>query len=375
MIGRYAWSDRRTFLKLTGGLVLGAVCAPFGGCEESPTEPEVTEGISPFITPSDRFFVQHGGRDTIDGWTMPNLSRETWSLRIRGEVNTPMEIRWADFESAIRDKQSRSLFKTMRCIIDSPVRPGATGWTGNAYWTGIPLRYFLDKAGLDRQNTRRLHFRGADGFLNNVVVDRYSPQDSGAAEILLAYEMNGEFLTREHGAPVRLIVPEAYGFKNIKWLTDVNASIFPTAVGNYQRQGFIDDGVIRVVSRAENIADGIRLPVATIFITGFALSGNARVTTIEVSVDDGPWSRADVLPLPQLVAGHALPSNTVQLANPKAYPFAGVWTKWRYRWVASAGEHTIAVRATDDAGNVQAEEDFKITDGLSGIPRYRVSVS
>ena len=49
-------------------------------------------------------------------------------------------------------------------------------------------------------------------------VDTLTLAQAGLADAMLAYEMDGEPLRREHGAPVRVVIPEMYGYKNVKWV-------------------------------------------------------------------------------------------------------------------------------------------------------------
>jgi DMSO/TMAO reductase YedYZ molybdopterin-dependent catalytic subunit len=369
--------DRRTFLKIGSGALFGIAFTPLlGGCDGGTVEPPFTlEGFAPFITPTDRFYVQFGGRDTIDNWSMPSVERATWSMQIRGEVATPMTLTWTDIQTAIEQGHERTLLKTMRCVLDGHLRPGQTGWTGNAYWKGVPLRHFLDPAGIDRSRARRILFRGYDGFLNNITLERFGTGDLGEMEPLLVYAMNGEDLRPEHGAPVRLLLLETYGYKSIKWLQDVNVIAQNTPSGQYQREGFVDDGVIRVASRSENVAENISIAPGLVEITGHALSGAGKVSAVEISIDDAAFVPIEIEPYERVFGGLALPSDIYQLADRRAYPYRGVWTKWRYRWNAAAGAHTIAIRASDSSGAVQQEDDFDLKDGQSGVVRYNVTVS
>jgi DMSO/TMAO reductase YedYZ molybdopterin-dependent catalytic subunit len=53
-------------------------------------------------------------------------------------------------------------------------------------------------------------------------IDYLSRQQASLPNVMLAYEMDGKPLRREHGAPVRLVIPEMYGYKNVKWLQQIN---------------------------------------------------------------------------------------------------------------------------------------------------------
>lgn len=368
--------DRRTFLKLGGASLAGIAMTPWlGGCNGDPVGPgNSRDGFVPFITPTEQFYVQYGGRDTVPGWSMPDLSPASWSLAIQGRgVKTPMTIRWSDMQAAIDAGKSRRILKTMRCILDSHVRPGATGWTGNAYWTGIPLRHFLDTAGL-YEDTKRLIFNGYDDFTNNITIQRFGASDQGAMEPLLVYEMNGAPLSREHGGPVRLLLLEGYGYKSVKWLKEVNASLFDTPTGDYQREGFDDAGIIGVASRSINFNENIRVKTGQVEITGYALSGYDAIARVDISVDDGDFKAAELISIGDAIKDLNLPADIVQLKDTAARQYRGVWTQWRFLWSAAKGAHTIAIRATDAAGNAQPDEDYVLKDGLTGIVRYNVTV-
>ncbi len=52
--------------------------------------------------------------------------------------------------------------------------------------------------------------------------DYLTMQQASLHDVMLAYEMDGKPLPREHGAPVRLVIPDMYGYKNVKWLNGIN---------------------------------------------------------------------------------------------------------------------------------------------------------
>jgi DMSO/TMAO reductase YedYZ molybdopterin-dependent catalytic subunit len=62
-------------------------------------------------------------------------------------------------------------------------------------------------------------------------VDYLTLPQASMHDVMLAYEMDGRPLPREHGAPVRLIIPEMYGYKNVKWLHEID--VVPQAVNGY----------------------------------------------------------------------------------------------------------------------------------------------
>lgn len=370
--------DRRTFLKLGGASVVGITFVSLlDGCEQFAVTP-LGNVEAPFITPNDLFFVQNGGEGSLPNWTRPNIATDAWSLRIEGfkpaDLATPQTITYADLIAAAEAGQEMTIMKTIQCVLESPVRLTPTGFMGNAYWTGVPLKYFLDKAGV-AATTKRLLFYGADGFTNNIKIGRVTDADAdGLLQPLLVYKMNGTTLTPEHGAPVRLILQEGYGYKNVKWLTKIQATAFDVQQGTYQDQGYADDGVIRVNSRSTVMREGTVLAAGTTVISGYAVSGYAPIEKVEIAIDAGPFQAAEIVPLAEIRSTENLPASIRQIAENQAYPYRTVWASWRFRWEAPAGEHTVRIRATDTVGNAQPDGDTNIYDGQTGVTTYRVTV-
>lgn len=365
---------RRTFVHRAGQVAVGLAILPLAGCEENIVEPR-REGINlSFLIPTDTFYVQHGGEAAVEGWPgVPTIDRDAWTLTIDGLVGSPLTLRFSDIE-AVMD-QSVTMLKTMRCITDTTAVPGLIG---TATWTGVPLRLFLDRAGVDRSQTRRLRFFGRDGFTNNLTMDLvYGPRPDELVEPLLVYAMNGEPLTPVHGFPVRLLVHELYGYKNVKWLERIEATSSDEVFGSYQEVlGFVDDGVMRVVNKVTNPLRGQMLSAGAFTIAGYALSGFAGIARVEVAIDDDPFTEADILSLDEIVAAQPDLQRALQLRAPDrfSYPYRGVWALWRFNWMATPGEHTIRVRATDGTGTTQSNTDPDPTDGLNPIFELTVTV-
>ncbi len=371
--------DRRTFLKVSGiGIVGVQFTSLLGGCEDFTVTP-LGSSEAPFITPADAFFVQNGGEGSISGWTRPSLTESEWRLRITDLVAppTPTELATITFDDlmALRDREV-TILKTIQCILESPLKTTPTGFMGNAYWTGIPLSAVLERVTL-RPAIKRLLFYGADGFFNNIKIGRMTnAADDGLFEPLLVYRQNGQPLSADHGHPVRLIIQEGYGYTNVKWITEIRATTFDLeTLGTYQQQGFVDDAYMRVNSRAVNLRDGTTLPSGPIEITGYAVSGKGSVGRIELSIDAGSFAPAQVVSLDEITQRESLSPLIRQLNDGSFYPWRGVWTKWRFQWEATGGVHTIRVRATDSAGNVQPATDSSVFDGQNEIPMYGVTIA
>jgi DMSO/TMAO reductase YedYZ molybdopterin-dependent catalytic subunit len=164
-----------------------------------------------------------------------------------------------------------------------------------------------------------------------------------AAEILIAYEMNGEPLSPDHGAPFRIIVPHWYAAASVKWLKRIDVLTEPYT-GEFQTGHYMYEWpdrpheavtLMRVRARIADPAPESTINVGTHTVRGKAWSGTGPVTRVDVSLTgEGDWHAA-------------------QLEPPKG-PYQ--WQDWSFDWKANdVGRHTLRARATDAAGNVQPE--------------------
>ncbi len=141
---------------------------------------------------------------TVSG-SMPTFDRETWRLDVGGLVEKPVSLTYAHLRALPRAEQ----ISTFHCV---------TGWTvKNVHWGGVRIKDVFDLV-------RPVPSAGALQFVSaeKPYVDYLSIKQVQLQDVMLAYEMNGKPLPREHGAPLRLIIPEMYGYKNVKWLESIN---------------------------------------------------------------------------------------------------------------------------------------------------------
>jgi DMSO/TMAO reductase YedYZ molybdopterin-dependent catalytic subunit len=193
-------------------------------------------------------------------------------------------------------------------------------------------------------------FQGADhgrrhhdediSFVRSLHVDHAADP---AAEILIAYEMNGAPLPRDHGAPFRLIVPRWFGVASVKWLKRIDVSTTPYT-GVFQTGHYVYEWpdrpqepvtLMRVRARVTHPSPGAVISAGTHMVRGKAWSGEGPVTHVLVSLTGaGEWHEA-------------------QLDQPEE-PYQ--WQDWSFEWQATeVGRHTIRSRAIDAAGNVQPD--------------------
>src|SRR6478672_539144 len=247
-----------------------------------------------FITPSELFYIR-------SHFPAPKMDPIAYRLSLRGALRNELSLSYAD----IRSMPSRTCIATLECAGNSrvflvPPAPGAQwelGAVGNAEWTGVP------------------------------------------PDVLIAYSMNGQDLTPDHGYPLRAIVPGHYGMASVKWLTDIIATTQPFQ-GYWQTSdyGYWDDSEGTPVRRplAEmKLKSQIARPrvyetlepnrSCTVF--GAAWAGDTDVTEIWISLDGGAsWVQGDFL---DPINRHA-------------------WRRWKYDWITPArpGRYTLLARAT-----------------------------
>jgi DMSO/TMAO reductase YedYZ molybdopterin-dependent catalytic subunit len=141
---------------------------------------------------------------TVSG-SMPTFDPATWRLDVGGLVEKPVSLTYAHLRALPRVEQ----VSTFHCV---------TGWTvKNVHWGGVRISDVFDLV-------RPVPEAGALQFVSaeKPYVDYLSMKQVQLHDVMLAYEMDGKPLPREHGAPLRLIIPEMYGYKNVKWLEGIN---------------------------------------------------------------------------------------------------------------------------------------------------------
>jgi DMSO/TMAO reductase YedYZ molybdopterin-dependent catalytic subunit len=273
--------------------------------------------------------------------------------------------------------RSQILVATLECAGNgrSAFTPPAEGeqWhlgaVSTAEWAGVPLTEILERAGIT-PGARELVFRGADRGSAGEAADplrferSLSVVDARHCEALLAYAMNGEPLPREHGYPLRLIVPGWYAVASVKWLTEIEV-IGSSFDGFFQTQRYIyetqrNGTTVTEPVRLQKVRSVIIEPAADqtvttgdLLIRGVAWSGAGPLVKVEVSIGDGPWQTA------RLIGDRRRHS----------------WQWWELlTQTGSPGETTLRARATDLAGRTQPERPDWNRLGYGGNAVQRVPV-
>jgi DMSO/TMAO reductase YedYZ molybdopterin-dependent catalytic subunit len=322
--------------------------------EQEPLNLEMPfSSLDGFITPNESFYVRCH-------FPIPKISAHDWTLKIEGDVEAPFELGYDD----LRGMEARTITATLECAgnnrIFLPQKAKGVQWglgaVGNASWTGVPLAALLEPA-KPRAGALEVILDGADeGEVDKTPTPsgkisfcRSLPIEKARADVLLAYEMNGEPLSATHGFPLRAIVPGWYAMASVKWLRRIIVTDKPFN-GFYQsldytfwdRSGplptlapLTEQQVKAEIARPEHAET---VPAnATYRIYGAAWAGEADVAKVEVSFDSGAsWSDATLL-------GESA---------------KGSWRLWEYQWKtpATPGRQTVIARATDARGNTQARD-------------------
>lgn len=326
------------------------------------------------ITPSDSFFVRCH-------FPIPVIDAKDWSLTLIGEFQKPCTFSFEELVSF----PSRTLIATLECAGNgrSALVPKAKGllWdqgaVGTAEWTGVPLRYLLEKAGM-KASALEIILEGHDkgsiyeepkspgqiSFNHSLPVKKALDPD-----VLIAYMMNGELLRPAHGFPVRAVVPGWYGMASVKWLEKITAVSTPyTSYWQSMEYAYwknISGKPSLVPVSAMLVKSEIARPAlheviegGTLYkVFGAAWAGEHKVEKVEFSADNGiSWK-------PVILIEEAVPYT---------------WILWEYEWAVpdESGMFQLMSRATDDLGHSQPPDHdyFKRTYMINSISKMEVFV-
>ena len=296
-------------------------------------------GITPVVMPNGEFY-------RIDtALITPSVDIRSWNLRVHGMVDKEVNL---DFEQLVQLPLIER-YVTIACVSNEV----GGNLVGNAKWTGPKLSDVLDMAGVQAGATQIVP-RSVDGwtagFPTSWINDPAHPRDA-----IIAVKMNDAPLPAEHGFPARLIVPGLYGYVSAtKWLTDIELTTLEAVDAYWVPRGWAKEAPILTQSRIDVPGSGAQLQAGPVAVAGVAWAPDRGISKVEVSIDQGPWQAATL---------------ATELS-------AAAWVQWKYAWQATAGSHTIEVRATDGTGVVQtATVTQPAPDGARGHDTIVVSVT
>ncbi len=385
---------RRFFLQAgLAGIAATSMAGQADAADEKPSAPAKRvkpdkAGIrrDPYFTPSEDF------RDVSRGKPLPHslaeeamrnagIMRETWRLEVLSDPEHPARLgkelkkeneTALDFAGLMKLAETHAVRfpKVMTCLnLGCPL--------GMGLWEGVPLRDVIALT-QPRENLRRVFYYGYHNddpkqlFQSSLPIGRVL-EDLHLPPVILCYKMNGEWLDAERGGPVRIVVPEAYGFKSIKWLTRLFLTNRPTANDTYADQNNDVDSAMKTFAATVSLPREAKAgePLAVSGYAQVGVAGLAKVqvwvTAREASLDEAdphftkaPWVDAEILPAPSTwsgLPGGQIPAGTHGFhadGTPKAWPLLLT----NAHWVAMlpgmpAGEYTLRSRTIDAYGQAQ----------------------
>ncbi len=359
--------------------------------QAAPPAPELAsaiENLEPYFTPANKF------RDVSRGKPLPHalpddkkitvgMTRETWKLEVIADPENPATLRTPLTQSAgtaldfagllkLAEKHVVRFPKTMTCLnIGCPL--------GMGIWEGVPLREVIWLT-QPRENLRRVFYYGYHNddpkqiFRSSLPIDRVLEDPAHLPPVILCYKLNGEWLDSVRGGPVRLVVPEAYGFKSIKWLSHVVLTNLFHANDTYAEGNNDVDSSLKTFAATLSLPRKLK-PGTPIPVTGYAQVGVSGLTKVQVWIHPNatelpandryfataPWVDAQILPPPKHWGGvpeGKIPANTLGFdpvtGQPKAWPMRLA----KIHWVAllpglPAGDYTFRCRTLDEQGVAQ----------------------
>ena len=310
-----------------------------------------------FITPSEQFFIRSHGN-------IPAVNPASYHLTVDGLVDQPLSLTLAELQARFTPVEVTA---TLQCAGNRraelhTIKPinGEVQWDidgiSTGVWTGFRLADLLGEAGLRLQSdTNHVLFDGLDtvereghsfGYGGSIpLVKALNP------EVLLAYKLNGQPLTAEHGFPLRVVVPGYIGARSVKWLNHIRVAeqpstnffqtkaykLFPPQVSAAEADWLKAEalGAVRINSVITNPLPDAVLPANQPFtIEGYAIGAeNTSVASVEVSLDEGQaWQ-------------------STELVTPCRDPWT--WQLWKITLTLPPGNYGLVVRAADSANNRQ----------------------
>lgn len=175
----------------------------------------VSDRIPPGQYRTEKFPVLHYG-------SVPSTDLATWDFRVFGQVDAPLTLTWGQFRSLPRT--------TVRADIHCVTRWSKLDTT----WEGVPIQEIFRLAQV-RPGATHVLAHAEQGYTSNLPLAVLDDDD-----VLLADTFDGQPLEREHGWPLRLVVPKRYFWKSAKWLRGLEF-LDRDQLGFWERYGYHND--------------------------------------------------------------------------------------------------------------------------------------
>ena len=404
---------RRYFLQLGAAGVAGLGCAPLLA-DDTANDGLLAKAVAQleYLTPEAKF--GGGGRGNPPPFKLTpeqrreaGLDRDTWQLEVIADPESDVKIEnplskelgtALDFDAlmALAEKHAVRYIKSMTCLNVDRV-------FGTGLWEGVPLREVIWMT-RPVANLRRVWYHGYHtdqgkpglGFQSSLSINRVLEDPPGEQPVILAYKMNGDWLAPKRGGPVRLVLPDGYAFKSIKWLQRVVLTNNPNPNDTYAGQNNDVDTTMKTFARFINAPTQLEAGRPAAF-TGVAQVGMSGLSKVQycllpagqpASADDpyltqAAWQDAKILPPPQRwgggLADGRLPPAPRQFdaqGRPLTWPLRNAVAHWAaLLTVPKAGEFELCCRTIDTNGIAQPLPRPLPKSGRNSIQRVRVTVA
>jgi hypothetical protein len=387
-LAEHAELTRRWFLGLGAGAALGGSVA-WGAAPPADALAPLLDRLEPYFTPQKQFGDVSRGKPVPHSLSeeqkrAAGLTRETWKLEVIADPENPAALgkqltrkdgTAIDFHGllALGQKHAVRFLKVMTCLnMGCPL--------GMGLWEGVPLREVISLTH-PRENLRRVWYHGYHNddprqmFRSSLPIGRVLEDYFDLPPVILCYKLNGQWLDSERGGPVRVVVPEGYGFKNIKWLNRI------VLTNLYHANDTYGSGNNDVDSPLKTFAATLRVPGQVkkgqpIPITGYAQVGISGLSKVQVWIHpagsewpaedpfftQAPWSDARILPPPARwggkFPGETVPKDTQGFDANTGRPLTWPMRLAKAHWAAllpglPVGEYTFRCRTVDAKGHAQ----------------------
>jgi len=152
------------------------------------------------------------------------VDRDSYRLRVTGLVNGELII---SYNGLLNDYQAYQKVVTLYCV---------EGWDVKILWKGLLINELFDQAGV-KSSASTVIFQAVDGYTTSFPIEYLINND-----IILAYGMNGVTIPPERGFPLMLVAESKWGYKWIKWITEIELSDNTDYQGYWESRGYSDSG-------------------------------------------------------------------------------------------------------------------------------------
>lgn len=321
-------------------------------------EPRLDKLVESWITPTERFYVRSHA-------PVPKLDLAAFRVSVEGLVHQPVSLSLDELQTVFPKTNTTA---TMTCAgnrrsehsLTKQVKgvPWQAGAIGNATWSGAKLSDVLKRAGV-KETAKHVWFEGLDEidrptgvipFGASIPIAKAMADEPHTPGALLAYQMNGQPLTPDHGFPLRTVTPGYIGARSVKWLGKIVVSDRPSP-SHYVATAYklVEQGTAEEWATSAPLEEfvmnsvtcvplaGAKVQAGTIRARGYALAAglpDRTIKRVELSADAGK-------------------SWTTAWFDRKASPYC--WRLWSADVPITATTEALTVRAIDSAGEVQPE--------------------